>query len=205
MDSKNFDALTRRFVTRRAGASLALAGLLGIAVPVADAKKKHKKKKCKPACGTCQTCNKGKCKLQPNGTPCVGDNACYNGACTCPVGQKPCGTGCIATNECCTNGAPGCLFPALCTSGTCTKCLGNPCVNASDCCTGICAYNSGPPTVCTCRPYGRPCKSDKECCGGACLDDPNSTGKICLCGRPGAICSAVGDCCSNVCKEGTCQ
>jgi len=101
-DSRNFDTLTRRFVTRRAGAGLALAGLLGMAVPAAEAKK-HKKKKCKPTCGLCETCKKGKCK---------------------PLnGLKACGAGCIASDACCTNGAPGCPGGRPCTGGVCQGCM----------------------------------------------------------------------------------
>ena len=118
MESDHFDALTRRFVSRRAGIGLALAGVLSQALP-ADAKKK-KKKKCKTPCGLCETCKKGKCTPLP--------------------GLKQCGSACIAADSCCTDGSPGCPAGRTCTSGTCAGCTGTgqPCTDSNACCMGFC-------------------------------------------------------------------
>ena len=194
MDAHRFDAITRRFMTRRTGVGLGVAGLLGIVVPAADAKKK------KP-CPPCKKRKKGKCKPQPNGTPCGGGLVCQNGACACPADQKPCGTGCVPTSTCCTNGAPGCRLPAVCTNGTCEDCRNQTCVNGTDCCTQVCGNGT-----CTCLAKGGQCKDDRWCCGGTCdLLFPGASSGICGCGKAGALCGAPQDCCSGTCSVGVCK
>jgi hypothetical protein len=177
VDSNTFDTLTKRLVTRRAGAGLALAGLLGLAVPDADAKKK--KKKCKPKCGLCETCKKGKCKSLN--------------------GLKQCGSGCIAGDQCCTNGAPGCPAGRPCNGGTCQSCMSNnsPCTPGTteqDCCTGICINNR-----CGCFKPNHACAADRQCCSNSCVNN------VCSCLPPGGLCDAVGECCSGICSVGVCK
>lgn len=179
MDSNRFDTLTKVFVTRRAGVGLGLAGLLGIAIPAADAKKKRKKKKkCKTACGLCETCQKGKCK---------------------PLnGLKACGTGCIAKDACCTNGAPGCPGGRPCVGGVCQGCMSintacTPGTTEQDCCTGICINGS-----CDCFQPNHACAADRQCCSGSCVNN------VCSCLPVGKICNAVGECCNNKCQLGVC-
>ena len=170
MDSRNFDTLTRRFVTRRAGAGLALAGLLGMAVPEADAKKR--KKKCRPKCGACETCKKGKCKPIP--------------------GQKPCGAECIASDACCTGGQARCLHNFTCVSGACVNCVGANCGSPSQCCTGLCIGGA-----CSCAEVNEACTTNAQCCDGTC-----KAGKCCipsggLCNALNQCCSgqcSVGSC-----------
>lgn len=182
MDSKSFDSLTRRFVTRRAGAGLALAGLLGLAVPGVEAKKHKKKKKCKTPCGLCATCKKGKCKAN--------------------AGQKPCGAACIASNACCTNGTPGCPAGGTCTKGKCSGCakVGGFCADGPDCCSGVCNTDSN---ECVCMPFGGRCKYDNWCCGGNCDKDPGDSEGVCGKGNPGTLCNAVFEC-INTCAVGVC-
>ena len=177
MDSHQFDTLTRRFVTRRAGAGLALAAAFGLAAPAADARKRrnNKRKKCKPACGPCQTCTKGKCQ---------------------PIaGQKPCGATCIASNTCCTDGAPGCENGFACVGGACVYCIGAACASDTQCCTGLCIANT-----CRCGRPNQACVSNAQCCAGTC----NLAIGTCARLPAGGLCQSSSECSSGVCSLGQC-
>jgi hypothetical protein len=140
MDPTRFDCLTRSVtnpVSRRAvlgGLLVATLGLLGRSD--AGAKKRKGKK------------SKGKGKKTRTAATTAG----------CPAGQKPCGGGCIPSNQCCTNGDCGANAPRCC-QGTCLR--------PTECCTSA---ECGPGTICQsgsclCAPGNPPC-------GDACCTAP---------------------------------
>ncbi|HEU5430173.1 MAG TPA: hypothetical protein VFU81_00840 [Thermomicrobiales bacterium] len=120
MDRDRFDRLTRLCAARqprRAAFGLvaaALGGVLPLTAREAAAAKCSKKKPC-PAC---KLCKKGKCKKQKDGSACAG-GVCADGVCACPEGQKPCGTGCVPTGDCCADG--DCGTNERCCSGVCVN------------------------------------------------------------------------------------
>lgn len=193
MDSHRFDTLTKRFVSRRAGVGLGIAGFLGIAAPAAEARKKHKNKKrkkkkktCKSPCGLCESCQQGQCSPNP--------------------GQKPCGAACIALDACCTNGTPGCPEGRPCTGGACAACSkdGSACSDPQTCCSGVCSGGPSDPGRCMCFKKDKPCLRDSWCCGGNCIKaQPGDREGVCGCGTAGNLCDAVNECC-NTCSHGVC-
>lgn len=85
MEGSLFDQIARGLAitpTRRS-----LGGLLAAAVLLAAGRaenatgKKRRKKKCKPKCGECQACKKGKCKNAADGTSCASADLCEKGKC----------------------------------------------------------------------------------------------------------------------------
>jgi hypothetical protein len=148
MESARFDALVRVFGASsrhgllRVGLGSAMAtalATLGFALRDEVAAGGA----CKPACGTCQRCKKGKCKKkkgkrkckkgrcrpQAAGTPCAGGACCAAGSgqlfdgC-CPVTRPACcpnasGGGCCdALDDCCVDNAD-CVGVAICSDGCC--------------------------------------------------------------------------------------
>lgn len=132
MDQNRFDALTRSLIaaaSRRTILGITLGGVLGLLGPGRDAAA-AKKRRCRPKCGVCQRCQKGKChqtksgkkrckrgKCQPraDGTECGGPClACLGGVCTAKTG-----TACGAGTECLSNGscARTCTVDAECGPG----------------------------------------------------------------------------------------
>lgn len=169
MDSRRFDQFTRivgatssrRIVSRFLG-GLALSGsaaLLGVGTGMAASSGT-----CKPACPTCQTCEKGKCKKKhgkkkckpgtcipvSNGTAC-GDNpckTCQGGACVNAGNGTPCnGTGQCLNGTC--NARPTCLS----TGADCTP------QTAASCCSGVCLGNNH----CQNSQVGQPCLQTSDC------------------------------------------
>ena len=150
MDTERFDDLTKRLrggQTRRGVLAVLGAAGLGLAPvalrPVETAAKKKKKPKCKPACGSCQTCKRGACvNLPDNETTCKtsggADGLCLGGVCGVP-------TQCATIGLACSTGAPG-----VCCSGVC-----NP-VAAG---TGFCAQGAA----------GKPCFTGGDCLSGKCV------------------------------------
>jgi hypothetical protein len=110
MDLDRFDALIRSLTTagsRRRAIVAAVGGTLGLlrAGPPDDGLAGGR---CKPACGACHACKKGKCKKtkhgkkckkgkcrpQADGTACANGNNCQGGICTCTFPSEECPTGC---------------------------------------------------------------------------------------------------------------
>jgi hypothetical protein len=82
MDAARFDTLTRLIgsrTSRRVLVGLAASGLLGIAVPDAEAAKCSNKK----PCPECYQCKKHKCRVL-TGTACRGGGTCQSGVCSPP-------------------------------------------------------------------------------------------------------------------------
>ena len=152
MDREQFDRLTKRLgggQTRRgiltalgaAGLSLAPA-MLGPVETVA--KKKKRKKTCKPACSSCQACKRGACvNLPDNDTTCKtsggADGLCLSGVCGIP---SQCATFSVSCST---------FSPSVCCSGVCNPtgasgvgfcaqgAAGQPCFTVTDCLSGKCA------------------------------------------------------------------
>ena len=158
MDADHFDALARSLTavgSRRRTLVVALSaavGLRGLVRP--DHAAAATFRKCKPKCGECEKCKKGKCDKKqgkkvckpgkctpkPNDTPCAGTGRCLNRTCnlqpTCKqAGQA--GGGCTTFN------------PAVCCSGICNVILfdggfcgqgaaGKECLTANDCVSKSC-------------------------------------------------------------------
>ena len=106
MDSNRFDRLARIVgagATRRAAVTLLSSlGLSGVSLgDPGDAWARSGK--CKPDCGACQKCKKGKCeknsgkkvckkgKCKPlTGMACGTGGICESGSCACPSGTESC-------------------------------------------------------------------------------------------------------------------
>src|SRR3954447_1232357 len=114
MESHQFDHLARAIASRYPRrTALSLLTTLGLALSAQlDEARAAKSGKCKPACGECATCTKGKCKHkngtkvckkgtctpQANGAVCSGGGSCLSGSCVPsspppPPPPLPCGTG----------------------------------------------------------------------------------------------------------------
>jgi hypothetical protein len=161
VDSNTFDSLTRRLVSRR-------TGVLGIAVPVAEAKKKKKK-----PCPLCKKRKKGKCKANlPDGTGCSG-GTCQAGTCVAstppttvpPTTQPP--AFCASQPD----GAP-CGFCRKCQSGVCQADVAQ---NASSCGSagGLCWDGTCNP-VPTCSPRYGACQTAADCCSNGSVNAPTT-------------------------------
>ena len=184
MDAAGFDRIARTLTSassRRATLGLALAGLLGMAAPNSEAKRKKgkkKKKKCR-GCETCEQCVKGKCKPKPNGAACGGKcNECQGGVCavkddgsscgpcgTChfgACGPHPVGTACGAGKACTAN--------QDCATVCAQSDPGNVCVSDAGC---HCSGNSSVEGAYYCEstrtapiPDVSECESSEECGAG---------------------------------------
>jgi hypothetical protein len=150
MDTGRFDDLlrllsespSRRGIARAMG-GLILARSLGPLLGLTDGEAGKKKKRCK--CKACRKCKKGKCKPQPDDTPCLGTGRCLKGQCNpLPI--------CVRALDAC----PPEDSPVDCCSGHCTdspsfvgplappfvECsysgAGAPCIDSDDCVEGTC-------------------------------------------------------------------
>jgi hypothetical protein len=153
MVAGRFDAFTRALsaqFSRRTTALLAFSGLIGtLKVERSTAKKRKKKSR---VCGVCQVKKKGKCRLLPNGTPCLGPcTECRGRECW----QKEHGASC---------------------DGPCKECSGDQCINRPDgafCEGGMCRKG-------VCGPIPPGCPVDADSCPPNdlvnCRDNP-----ICAC------------------------
>jgi hypothetical protein len=187
VDAKRFDTWTRRRLSLTAGGLAALLVSIG-GSHIADAKKKHKKKKrCK--CAQCQICKKGKCKgSQPDGTACGDGKSCRSGQC-------------VAVCD------PSCEEPATCINGTC-KCTGSGalcgesfcCPHALSCQDDACFCDE---QVCSCAKDAILCATptlDQCCLPGdtcdeflACETDTCAAGNA-FCTVGWAVCGGSGSC-----------
>jgi hypothetical protein len=98
MEGFHFDAWTRRRFGLAAGGVTASL-FTGAPAFFRSAVAKKRKKKCKPKCGPCRKCKKGKCKAKPAGTVCGAGAYCLpNGSCatTCTTGEE-CAAGCFCS------------------------------------------------------------------------------------------------------------
>lgn len=200
MDPTRFDALARKLVspeTRRGILTLLVGGGISV-LEVTDAAAR-KSGACQPACATCQTCEKGKCKkkngrkrckkgrCQPagNGTTCAtGGGLCQNGVCTCPSGTTLCDDVCVNT---------------AIDARNCGSC-GTRCQLNGSCSAGICGCNNGTCMIAgaTCCPAG----SSFVCqCPPGIFTDPTTCNGIPSC--PAGTTACVGPQCQACCPAGT--
>ncbi len=219
MDPIRFDDLARSLTSgpsrRRVVAAMG-SGLIaifgGLREPAAG--KQKRKKKCKPACGPCAACVKGKCKALADGAACP-SGSCRGGACVadtgCPVGRHLCpfdDTG--LCRECCKNAdCRGsnmiCDFTA---QGSTCRCPNNQqeC-NGDGVCWSCCSDQQ-------CTVYGRNpadgfiCTVDHACvCKGGTVECGKASGFGFYCANiveDPQDCGACGIHCP-VCREGMCQ
>ena len=172
--AKAFGALTTRRLTLGAllGGALARLGLGAV-----NAKKSKgggqgvggqgigveaKSGKCKPACGTCQRCKKGKCRTK-NGL-----KRCKKGTCQ-PL------TGPLCTP---TTGGPGTCHAGVCVPGA------PQCVSGSTNCSGVCKNLQT--DLGNCGACGHVCPGNHLCQGGSCCLASTSTA---ICGNNADCCS----------------
>jgi len=159
MDRQEIEALVERLgdeSTRRAGLKAALGVLFGAGAMAAgsgreaDAKRKNRKKRCKPDCAAGQRCVKGACRCDGGGEAC--------GATCCRIGQE-CRSGrCVELPE-----------PGQCSA------FGEACGQDTGlgCCDGLtCASGQGGKGDVACwKPAGSACATTAECAfGNTCTD-----------------------------------
>jgi hypothetical protein len=160
MDSRRFDALVRSFgeVRSRRGVVRFLGGLgAGLVARLPTEPLTAKSRGCRPPCGECQECHKGKCFKHH------GRKGCKAGTC------KP-----KANGIRCSNGG-------TCEAGVCVSFGG--CPPACPTCTAC----PSPAALCEAQPNGQPghqCEKPKVCCNGACCDpihECNDAGRCATC------------------------
>jgi hypothetical protein len=192
MDAARFDTLTRSLgsrTSRRVAVGLAVSGLLGVAVPDAEAARCSRNR----PCPQCKRCKQHRCRKDAtqDGQDCTG-GACQNGVCTaeCSSPQNCPGTDTDCQTRTCTGGTCGMSFAnagtavTVQTAGDCKKtvCDGNggttnevdntdlPADDGDDCTQVACI--SGTPQFAN-QPSGSPCIEGGQpgtCNGsGACI------------------------------------
>ena len=155
MDATCFDAFTRSLSTTRSRRD-ALAALLGGSFGIfglvhPDDAKAAKSGKCKPDCGPCATCAKGKCKKKngkkkckkgtcvptPNDTICNGTGRCLNGTCNDLPVCAQFGAGCSTANPgtCCSD---VCIVTGMMVAACSFGAPGQECIAGTDCASGGC-------------------------------------------------------------------
>ena len=169
MDADRFDSLVRSLTTvgfrRRTLATVVTGaiGLLGLAG--ADDVAAGKSGKCKPKCGECQTCDKGKCNKKN------GKKRCKKGKCKAKGNGTGCSTGTCQSGSCVASG--GGVPLQSCTSNA-------ECGVESNGAACACRTTSSGQQVCT-KPDGRfifggTCGS----CQGAEQCSPTPDGVVCV-------------------------
>jgi hypothetical protein len=108
---------------------------------------------CKPACGVCQTCQKGKCSKKR------GKKKCRPGVCRLAANDTACnGTGKCASGTC--NPQPTCTqSPAACTTDDPTVCCSDVCIPVGFGNVGFCLQ--GEP--------GKECITNGDCFSVSCI------------------------------------
>jgi hypothetical protein len=151
MEPVQFDRLTRRlaidYSRRRAVSAILGVGALGV-LGFNQADDALARRACKPACGECQWCKKGKCKKSKRGKVCkkgkclpraagasCSVGSCQQGVCVAPPrpfcevnpGHRECattGATCYCTTD--VSGAPICIALSSCRGVVnCSQCTGN--------------------------------------------------------------------------------
>ena len=219
MDAKRFDTIAKALICET-NRRRTLSGLLGAALGClgfADVEAKKSKKNntggqgagaeggnCKPACGTCEQCRKGKCHKTGSGK-----KKCKKGTCK-PLTGTTCttttgGTGTCQAGSCVSGGGGGCTGGSTSCGGVCTdlqtdeaNCgtCGTACGAGQTCCDGVCTNLQTDEA--SCGSCGFTCFLGQTCCSGACrstqTDEANCGTCGHLCVAPAVICLA-GDCC----------
>jgi hypothetical protein len=199
MDPSRFDRLVKALAVRRPRrVALRLLAVLGLSLADVEESWAAKSGRCKPRCGECAHCRRGKCRKTKHGkkrcrrgrcqplrfgTPCT-TGICQNGSCfaappsLCPDGLTFCNGSCINTR---TNDA------------NCGGC-GTVCPADRTCCDGVCrqlSTHEGNCGVC-----GRACAARETCCNGTCR---NLTTDEANCGVCGRVCTATQRCLAGIC------
>jgi hypothetical protein len=153
-------------------------------------------KKCQSPCGTCRTCDGGRCTPKPNGTSCGETGTCQRGTCKCPEGKKYCVNGAACAECCIDDDCPReCSWCSGYPYGTCSEarkdvCQGDPaCVKPlcedrythrawvcrNTCCDEFAGEETCGTVCCnalvgeTCCDSAFCCTPDEDCIAGKCL------------------------------------
>lgn len=177
MDGADFDTLTRAvgtLTTRRLALAALLGGAFGRLGP-ADIAAKRKSGRCKPTCGECHTCDKGRCRKNNQG-----EKVCKKGKC------KPKATGAPCTefrSGRCQNGT--CVPTSTCPATTSQLCPGGPAVacGGTDVAPCLCSRSTEDQVACILLPPGLNCADITPC----------SSSATC---KAGYICVETGSCCT---------
>jgi hypothetical protein len=193
MDADRFDAVVQwagAASSRRGTLGVLLAGALGLFGQMAPDAAWAKSGKCKPACGACQSCKKGRCRkrhgrkrrkckkgaCQPvaDGTACAGGRVCQGGQCACLKG-------CCAQTDC--SAGAVCLVNGTCAT-TCTdetNC-GENCVCDSPSLDGLrhCVPESLLCLGLTSCASTADCPPGRYCQATACANGPNHCLPLCV-------------------------
>lgn len=218
MDVDRFDRLTRTLSAhqpRRGVLGLLVAGIASRGTSVVA---KKKKKGCRPRCGLCADCHKGKCRNKVDGTSCAISGHCTSGTCHCPEGKRYC-TNAAACAECCRDDDCGDCYECVdYPEGRCKRKLNYTYCNVGDPCLTVVCDVPTDAFVCTntcCssleEPCGSACCSGAEtCCDGICCDNQTeecSGGKcVAKCPAGQARCGSGQTCCASnqACIGGHC-
>jgi hypothetical protein len=201
MDANRFDAIAKAIVAE-SSRRRTLAGLLGgalaalgLAAPEsADAARTGN---CKPECGECQVCKKGKCRRTKSGR-----KRCKKGRCE-PVENE---TQCIAPiNGFCIDGACVCPENLEECNGLCLP-ICAPNVQARNPNTCVCCFVNNLPCVNDSPEGGRVPQVNANCCSNVCLPlGSTGTQGLCAPGGAGAPCNVDANCTSGDCDDGVCD
>ena len=165
-------------------------------------------RRCGTACVTGNCCGNGDCQ---NGFACL-NNQCSSSQCAQPS-QIPCGTACIDSSLCCSNGQRGCAAEQACRSGQCVQCRTNGACGSDPCKTGAFACVNGEERCNeTNKPDGTGCGGSNVCRSGTCVDPCQGVTcnacQRCVSGRcegdgskDGGNCGSAGVCDNGSCRE----
>ena len=185
MDETGFDALSRRVGlahSRRAVARFLTASLAGSLV-LGGVESASARRRCRPRCGECERCRRGRCKPVTDYRACTGGGTCTRGFCcigsVCNIGDS---------NEyCCIGGtclptathSTLCCGPVMCEAGDMVECC--PPGPGWQCCPeGSIFHCVGEDAVCC--PVGSAhgsCPADHTCCVEGSGEDCCPEGKTC--------------------------
>ena len=185
MEATRFDDAAKILgsrTTRRVTLGALFGSMLGSSMP---AKARRTSGKCEPTCGTCETCDKGKCKKKKHRK-----KRCKKGTC------KPLtGTGCTLAS-----GAAGACCSGICRdlqtdAANCGTC-GGTCTATEVCQSGLCFPVSTCPATTTlqCDPLTTSCGDGV----GTCVCNRSTEGNVvCVDLAPGAVCPDLIPCTSS--------
>jgi hypothetical protein len=194
MQPQRFDRLARSTAGLSRRSVLGVAALLGV-LGMASSARDASARKCKPNCGVCEKCVKGKCKAKPGGARCGGScNECRGGVCAVKDDGASCGVCRACHFGACGKAADGTKCPGKgsCQDETCYTPPRFGCDGSTDYCVASTAACPGRPgDFCYVTTSGDPiCGKHGIVCNNCTNDSDCAAGRRCvscagICGHSG--------------------